>query len=242
MDTTDPSGQAADPLDTRAARAAILARIRQHQKRGPGPTADERAAVQSYLAEHPRGPQPDLRGDLRIRFRAAAERMASTVDEVATRSEAPAALARYLQDQGLSREAVVWPALADLDWAGAGIRAEPRRPRRDESAGGDRIGITGCYCALAETGTLVLLSSPSEHASTHLLPDTHVALVPASRIVATMEDAFALMRAERDGVAAMMPRAVNMISGPSRTGDIEQTIVLGAHGPFRVHLIIIGDQ
>jgi L-lactate dehydrogenase complex protein LldG len=69
-----------------------------------------------------------------------------------------------------------------------------------------------------------------------------VALVPASRIVATMEDAFALMRAERGGSEAMMPRAVNMVSGPSRTGDIEQTIVLGAHGPFRVHIVMLTDE
>ena len=52
-----------------------------------------------------------------------------------------------------------------------------------------------------------------------------------------MEDAFAMVRAELGD----MPRALNFISGPSRTGDIEQTIVLGAHGPCRVHLILIGE-
>ena len=51
-----------------------------------------------------------------------------------------------------------------------------------------------------------------------------------------MEDAFALVRAEHPG----MPRAVHLVSGPSRTGDIEQTIVLGAHGPFRVHVVVVG--
>ena len=69
-----------------------------------------------------------------------------------------------------------------------------------------------------------------------LLPDTHVAVVRADRVVAGMEEAFALVRAAKGG----MPRAMNMISGPSRTGDIEQTIVLGAHGPYRVHLLLLG--
>jgi L-lactate dehydrogenase complex protein LldG len=56
-----------------------------------------------------------------------------------------------------------------------------------------------------------------------------------------MEDAFELMRREHGGAQQMMPRAVNMVSGPSRTGDIEQTIVLGAHGPYRVHIIVVAS-
>lgn len=230
-------------FDTSGARAAIFSRIRSHQKRGPAITADERKAVADYLQQHPAGPQPAFAtaaGDLKLRFRAMSERMASTVDEVPGWADAPAAVARYLETQRLGRSAVIWPSLAHLDWAGAGLVVEARPPRRDESKGADPVGITGCFCALAETGTLVLLSSPEAPASTHLLPATHIALVPASRIVATMEDAFALMRAERGGVEAMMPRAVNMVSGPSRTADIEQTVVLGAHGPFRVHLVVLG--
>ena len=68
------------------------------------------------------------------------------------------------------------------------------------------------------------------------MPDTHVAVLRADRVVSGMEEAFALIRRERE----RLPRAVNMISGPSRTGDIEQTIVLGAHGPFRVHILVVG--
>jgi L-lactate dehydrogenase complex protein LldG len=108
------------------------------------------------------------------------------------------------------------------------------RPAEDA----DQVGVSGCFCAIAETGTLMLLSGASSPATVSLLPETHVALVPESRIVATMEDAFALLRAERGSV----PRAINFISGPSRTGDIEQTIVLGAHGPCRVHLILTGEK
>jgi L-lactate dehydrogenase complex protein LldG len=225
------------PIDTSAARAAIFNRIRSAHRRPASATAEELGAVEDYLARHPQGPRPLIEGDLRIRFRAMSERMSSTVDEVPHLADAPAAVARYLDAQGLGRQAVIWPALATLDWAGAGVAVEARPPRRDEAQGADPVGITGCFCALAETGTLVLTSGPQAHASTHLLPETHVALVPASRIVKGMEDAFALLRAERGG-EEMMPRALNMVSGPSRTGDIELTIVLGAHGPYRVHIIV----
>jgi L-lactate dehydrogenase complex protein LldG len=226
-------------FDTAKARAAIFARIRTNQRRGPSITADERSAVDEYLSRHPVGPQPAIAGDLKLRFRAMSERMSSTVDEVANWTDAPAAVVRYLDAQQLGRAAVGWASLSHLDWASAGLSFEARPPKRDESNGADPVGITSCFCALAETGTLVLLSSPDTPASTHLLPATHVALVPASRIVATMEDAFALMRSERGGADEMMPRAINMVSGPSRTGDIEQTIVLGAHGPFRVHIVVV---
>jgi L-lactate dehydrogenase complex protein LldG len=229
-------------MDTSKARANIFARIRTNQRRGPAITAPERAEVDDYLTRHPAGPQPAIAGDLKLRFCAMSERMASTVEEVTASTEAPAAIARYLQTHQLGTQAVIWSTLAHLDWVGAGVQIEVRPPRRDESAGADAVGITGCFCALAETGTVVLLSSEATPASTHLLPATHIALVPASRIVATMEDAFALMRAERGGAQNMMPRAINMVSGPSRTGDIEQTIVLGAHGPFRVHIVLVTGE
>ena len=102
----------------------------------------------------------------------------------------------------------------------------------------DMVGITSCFCAVAETGTLMLLSGSQTYASAALLPETHIVLVPTSRIVPSIEDAFDLAIKER----GELPRATNFISGPSRTGDIEQTIVLGAHGPYRVHLILVRDN
>jgi len=75
--------------------------------------------------------------------------------------------------------------------------------------------------------------SPS---ATFLLPETHVAIVRADQVVPGMEDAFARIRADHEA----LPRAINLVSGPSRTGDIEQTIVLGAHGPRRLHVVLVG--
>ena len=225
-------------FDTSKARTAILQRIRARQGRPTTSAVNEQTEIDRYLAQQSTGPRPQLRGDLQHHFRSMAERMSSTVDTVATTADAPLAAARYLRAQQLSMHAVIWPALSHLDWAGAGIIAEARAPKRDESTGADLVGITSCFCALAETGTLMLLSGPQTIASTHLLPETHIAIVPASRIVSDMEGAFALLRAESVSTDAMMPRALNMVSGPSRTGDIEQTIVLGAHGPYRVHIIV----
>jgi L-lactate dehydrogenase complex protein LldG len=220
-------------MDTSAARRNIFARIRNAQGRQGASTDAERAAADDYVARHPAGPRPPLpatRDELIARFRLEAERLSTTVAEVEAMADAPSEAARYLQSLDLSVDVVAWPALAELPFAQAGIQAAFRKP---EDA--DMVGITGCFCATAETGSLVLLSGPETPASGALLPQTHIAVVPASRIVAAHEDAFALIRAER----GELPRAVNFVSGPSRTGDIEQTIVLGAHGPYRVHVIVV---
>jgi L-lactate dehydrogenase complex protein LldG len=216
-------------MDTSAARRNIMARIRAAQRRPAQPSRVERDAAQDYLERHPAGPRPDLPGDVLERFAAQSRKMATTVAHVDTLADVPGALAAYLREQGLAMQAIAWPTLEALAWHEAGCSIEFRPPRD-----GDLVGVTGCFCAIAETGTLVLLSGENTFVSAGLLPETHVAIVPASRVVLGLEDAFALIRAER----GTLPRAVNFISGPSRTGDIEQTIVLGAHGPYRVHAIV----
>ena len=221
-------------MDTSAARRNILARIRAAAGRSAQPEPGEREAVADYLARHPPGPRPELPSDregLTARFVDEARLMASTVELVGSFDEVPAAAVRYLTQLGAAPQAVAWAALRALPWEQAGLAVEFRKPEND-----DLVGMTGCFCATAETGSLVLLSGPETEASMALLPETHIAVVPASRIVAGHEEAFALMRAEGGGE---LPRAVNFVSGPSRTGDIEQTIVLGAHGPYRVHVIVV---
>ena len=219
-------------LDTSTARRHILDRIRRAQGRGGEPLASEREAVTDALARHTPGPLPTVGHDRVAHFEAQAHRMSSTTERVATLAQVPAAIAGYLDALGLARKAVCWNTFAGLDWAGAGIDVQPRRPQGD-----DLVGISGVFVAVAETGTLMMLSGPDTPASMHLLPETHVAIVSADRIVAHYEEGFALIRAER----GQLPRATNLVSGPSRTGDIEQTIVLGAHGPYRVHIVIVGD-
>lgn len=220
-------------MDTSSARRNILSRIRQAQGRSGAPSAAERDAVEDYIARHPIAPQPTVGDDLLAHFEAQAQRMASTTQRVARMVDVPAAVAGFLAANGLPSHAVCWPALGGLAWAEAGLRVDPRAPDGD-----DLVGISGVFAAIAETGTLMMLSGPQSPASTHLLPETHIAVVAASQIVAHYEDAFARMREQRGAP----PRAMNLVSGPSRTGDIEQTIVLGAHGPYRVHLVLVEGE
>lgn len=214
-----------------SARDEILGRVRAGLAKGDA--GSRRAAALARLQAHLPGPRPTLAGDLVARFRDKAQSLASTVEQVDDYAAVPARVAAYLASLGLPAQAVTALDVAGLDWAAAGLAW-----RSGVAVDADPVGISGCFCAIAETGTLMLLSGAATPASVSLLPETHIALVPAARIVATMEDAFALLRAERGA----LPRAVNFVSGPSRTGDIEQTIVLGAHGPCRVHLIVIGEN
>ena len=224
--------------DNRASRDAILGRVRKALDK-TGADTIALANADAYLAAHAEGPRPAMPADLVARFMQRASDMASTVERIVSPTEIPAAVARYVDALVLppalavqkSHNGVCWPEFADLDWRGAGLTIEARA-----TVGDDRLGITGSFCAIAETGTLVFTTATQTPTATTLLPDTHIAVVRADRVVSGMEEAFALVRNEHRG----MPRAMNMISGPSRTGDIEQTIVLGAHGPFRVHILLLG--
>lgn len=212
------------------ARNNILARIRAAQGRSGTPSLQERDDAALHIRTHPQGPRPRSDWEPVARFSERALTLSTSVDQVGAIGEVPSAVAHYLQQHSLPRRAVCWPDLMELDWQTAGIEVEARGAQ-----GSDLIGITGAFCAIAETGTLLLLSGPRTPATTSLLPETHIAVVSAGRIVRGMEDAWGLLRSEH----GELPRAVNFISGPSRTADIEQTLVLGAHGPYRVHIVLV---
>ena len=215
--------------DGSGARERILARIRAQQGKPAVASSDERSAVQSYVRSRPQHPRPRTDWELLSRFRERALGLSSTVDEVDTLAAAPAAVARYLKSNSLPLTAACWSEFSALDWRSVGIEVEARAARDS-----DLVGITGAFCAIAETGTLMTVSSPATPATVSLLPETHIAIVPGSRIVRGMEEAWQLIRDD----LKQPPRAVSFISGPSRTADIEQTVTLGAHGPYRVHIII----
>ena len=214
-----------------SARDNILARIRR-QTGKPGETTEaELAEVRDHIARHQRGPLPSIAThDPTTHFIKECARLTTTTAILDDPADVPREVARYLAVLSLVPRCVGWPEFAALDWQAAGIVYDDRAANAD-----DLVGLTGCFCAIGETGTLLLLGAPTTPKATALLPETHICVVKKSRIVPTMEDAFSLMRIE----FGEPPRATFFVSGPSRTADIEQTIVIGAHGPYRVHVILI---
>jgi len=207
-----------------SARESILARIGR-ARHGASPDID------GEIRRHARGPVPPLAEDLAGRFGDQAVKLSSDIAHAGTIAEVPGIVARYLRTHDLPKQGVCWPALAPYDWRSAGIELQARGAR-----GEDMLGITGAFVGIAETGTLMLLSGAETPATVSLLPETHIAVLGVERLVASMEQAWDRLRLEH----GTLPRAVNFVSGPSRTADIEQTVTLGAHGPYRVLIIIVG--
>lgn len=222
------------------ARSRILGRIRRGLRRGPLPDSIA-AGLTERLRDHPRNLVP-ARGrtppaERAARFAAELEKEDGTVARAASEAEIPGLIADYLAAQNLPAElrAAPDPLLERLPWSERPMlkiafgRAEPT----------DAVSVTPCFAAVAETGTMLVLSGPEHPTTLNILPDTHIVVLRTSRIVGAYEDAFDLIRAERG--AAFMPRNVMMITGPSRSADIEQTLELGAHGPRRLHVILLED-
>ena len=220
-----------------AGRQRVLAAVARALGRAK-PDAATRAALERRLA----WPKPNLipkRAQLQPAecvdlFVAMAEDASATVTRLPTAVAAPAAVAEYLRRENLPAQIRIAPdpALEGLPWASRPLL----RVSRGRTTGGDAVSLTGAFAGIAETGTLMLLSGPASPTTLNFLPDTHIVLLRADRVVGAYEEAWALLRRATDGV---MPRSVNLITGPSRSADIEQTLQLGAHGPRRLHILLI---
>jgi len=221
------------------ARSQILNSIRRSLRRGEL-AGEARQTVEQRLATPPRGPsiaraqlpQPDKVA----LFCQWAEVNNATVARVPA-SEVAGEVTAYLARNNLPAAAAMAPSplLDAYDWAGQKMLTL----RRGRGEGTDQVSITGAFAGIAETGTLVMNSGPDHPVSLNLLPDTHVVVLREADIVSGYEEVWARLRG-RYGKNAM-PRTVNTITGPSRTGDIEQTIELGAHGPRRMHIVVVRE-
>lgn len=226
-------------------RDQILGGIRKSLRRGPidAPEADD---LRANLASPRRNVIPkraaslDHPGQVAL-FAQMAEEVQATVARVRSAAEVPGAVADYLAENNLPAKLVMTPdpRLDGIPWQDRPL-LEIRRGRAED---GDLAGVTACLAGVAETGTLMLASGPESPTRNNFLPDYHIVVMRADQVVATYEDGFDRLRALRrasDG-SWTMPRTVNFITGPSRTGDIEQKIELGAHGPRRLHIVLV-DQ
>jgi len=219
-------------------REAMLTAIRRGLRRGPLP-ADQAAMLRSRLTAHPRQLIPARsrlsHTDQVSLFVTNVEKEFGSVARVPDAEAVPGAVADYLARQNLPTSLVMapHPQLRAIPWSTRPL-LEIREGRAQAT---DLVSVQHAFAAIAETGTLMLPSAPERPTTLNLLADTEIVVVCASRLVGAYEEAWDLLRAERGG----MPRNVMLVTGPSRSADIEQALELGAHGPRRLHVVLVED-
>ena len=224
-------------------RQRILQNIRRALHRAA--PADP-AGLEARLKDSPQGPLP-ARGQLpraeRIElFVTMARQSKASVVRIADRAAVPAAVADYLASENLPARLRVSP---DPELTGLPWHSRPLiEISTGRSEGNDAVSLCQAEAGIAETGTLMMASGPASPTTLNFLPETEIVLIPAEDVVGGMEEAWARLRA-RHGSArndmAALPRTVNFITGPSRSADIGQKLQMGAHGPRRLHVIVVGE-
>jgi L-lactate dehydrogenase complex protein LldG len=220
-------------------REEVLARIRRSLDATRVADITRRAAAAERLEEpggHPvpaRARQPQAA--LQLLFESELRRAGASIVWVDGADKVPAAIAAYLAECKLPMSLRMGQdaALARLPWSKiAGLAVE-----RGAAAASDTAAVSHAAAGVAETGTLVLASGPANPASLAFVPDTHVIVLSAEAIVGSYEEAIQRLRQHFPG--SSMPRSLNLVSGPSRTGDIGGRIVVGAQGPRRLAVVVV---
>ena len=213
------------------ARERILEAVRRSLGR-TGPLHESvRAGLDRRLAAPTPNLKPALTEDPLTLFVRKANAVHTRTSMVPTLAGVSEAVVRHIEDNGLGDAIIVAPELEGIQWSNR-LAVERRAAR-----GSDRIGVTGAFAGIAETGSVMLLSGPESPTTLNFLPEDHIVVLRESRIVPHPEDAWALLREERGS----MPRTVNLICGPSKTGDVELVITEGAHGPRRLHVVVVRE-
>ncbi len=223
-----------------SARDRVLGAVRG-ALRVTGDEAPRREAVRTRL-ESPPGTLVPAQGqqagaDALTLFIEKLEAQGASVAQVADAAQIPPAVSEFLRQHNLPAQVRTGAdaMLAEAPWDETPSLA--RLEGRGEA--GDAVTLSRAIAGAAETGTLFLTSGTDNPTSLNFLPDTHIVAVRREDIVGGYADGWSKLRALYG--PRTLPRTVNLISGPSRTADIEQTIVMGAHGPRRLHVIIVGD-
>lgn len=205
-------------------REEILGRIRAATANSPASVPPSPSPPPSLVSHGP---------DAVARFCSAAISKGVTIVEAATPQSLPAAVAEALTTARLAHSCIRLndPAYASLPWSGAGITIA-----RGAATPDDTVTLCRALAAVAETGTLMLASSAGNPTTLAFLSEAHVVILDRATIVGTFEDSSALLR---QAYGSAFPRAVNFISGASRTGDIGGRIVHGAHGPRHLFVVLV---
>ncbi|GAB3123093.1 LutC/YkgG family protein [Novispirillum itersonii] len=220
-----------------SSRTAILESIRRSHGRGEL-SAERQQALRDRLHSHPAATIPARSdGDREARialFTTMATSVDATVSRVAGWNALPQDIGDWLKARNLPTTLAVAPDARLDPVAQHPLYTVHRGPALPE----DLIGVSVAEGGVAETGSLLMVSGPETPTSLNFLPDIHIVALPASLMVGPFEEAWARIRSR---FPEGMPRTVNLITGPSRTGDIEQTLLLGAHGPRQLHIVIVDD-
>ena len=215
------------------AREQVLANIRTALNRvGPLPESVTRS-LRGRLSRPRANLKPTIAADPVAHFIDMITNVSGKVTRVPSIDKVADVVAEHLRSFDLGDRLVVAPdpALEGIPWSNR-LSVERRA-----AGGDDRLSVTGAYAGVAETGSLVLLSSSESPTTLNFLPDDHVIVLRESHIVTHIEDVWARMRSDKRA----MPRTVNFITGPSKTGDVEMVLQEGAHGPRRLHVILVAD-
>jgi len=205
------------------AREQILQRVRKALGRREGQPPPAVPPVRLRI--------PDVSLEVRIMsMTARVEALAGRVHRVPT----PSAAGAWVKEKIANRTAVVSNAPFLEECGLASSRIHDREQLRERCATAD-VGITSADYVLADTGTLVLLSTPQEARMISLLPPEHIAVVPRDRLLTGLDELFSLLPDPGSITSSLV-----LITGPSRTADIEQILVRGVHGPGQMSVVFVG--